>query len=188
MFNSVNTILSNAYTTISPNSVIAKLLTNNTSDNTTSYSVVNSNGLVRNILNNNTSTSSSFMKDITSVMNTKMSTVTPNELVNKNDIVAKPVGEKEYIYTPPRSEVSNINGSKITVNDFNVNLSGTLKLDGGNTFKNIDMNELLNDFQFMNALKEMIKTSINNDMNNGRFMNDWATRRGFISPLSIIGK
>lgn len=103
-------------------------------------------------------------------------------------ISAKPVGEKEYIYVPNRSETSNVNGNTITVKDFNINLSGTLKLDGGNNSKNIDVNALLNDRQFINNLKELIKTSINNDMNGGRLMNDIATMRGHASSLSVIGK
>ncbi len=103
-------------------------------------------------------------------------------------VQAKPVGEKEYIYIPNRSEPSNVNGNTITVKDFNINLSGTLKLDGGNNSKNIDVNALLNDRQFINNLKELIKTSINNDMNGGRLMNDIATMRGHASSLSVIGK
>ena len=109
-----------------------------------------------------------------------------NILTNKNDVKAKPVGEKEYIYTPKGTETSNVNGNTITVKDFNINLSGTLKLDAGNLSKNVDMNALLNDYQFISALKNMIKSSINSDMNGGRFMNDLAVRRGQISSHSII--
>ena len=110
-------------------------------------------------------------------------------LANDNTAIkAKPVGEAEYIYKPNGSSTSNVNGNTITVKDFNINLNGTLKLDGGNYTKNIDMNALLNDYQFMNTLKEMIKTSINNDMNGGRFMNDLATMRGQVSSSSIIGR
>ena len=98
------------------------------------------------------------------------------------------VGDKEYIYVTKNSETSNVNGNKISVNDFNINLSGTIKLDGGNNSKNVDVNALLNDFSFMNALKEMIKTSINNDMNGGRYMNDLATMRGHISSMSSFGR
>ena len=97
-------------------------------------------------------------------------------------------GNKEYIYKPNSSETSNVNGNTITVKDFNINLNGTLRLDAGNASKNIDMNALLNDYQFMNALKEMIKDSINADMNGGRYMNDLATRRGQVSSSSIIGR
>ena len=111
-------------------------------------------------------------------------------LANQPQVKSKPVvGENaEYIYKPNGSETSTVNGNTITVKDFNINLSGTLRLDGGNVSKNIDMNALLNDYQFMNALKEMIKTSINNDMNGGRFMNDLAARRGQVSSSSIIGR
>lgn len=109
-------------------------------------------------------------------------------LSNRNDVKAKPVGEKEYIYIPSKNNGKGGNETSVTVKDFNINLSGTLKLDAGNLSKNIDMNALLNDFQFVNALKEMIKTSINNDMNGGRFMNDLATLRGQTSSLSTIGR
>ena len=109
-------------------------------------------------------------------------------ILKNPQVTAKPVGEKEYIYTPNRTETSNVNGNTITVKDFNINLSGTIKLDGGNSSKNIDVNALLNDYQFMSSLKEMIKTSINNDMNGGRYMNDLATRRGQVSSSSIIAK
>lgn len=110
-------------------------------------------------------------------------------LANDSTVRAKEYGaEREYIYKPNGSETSNVNGNTITVKDFNINLSGTLRLDGGNTSRNIDMNALLNDYQFMNTLKEMIKTSINNDMNGGRFMNDLATLRGQVSSSSIIGR
>jgi len=106
-----------------------------------------------------------------------------------SSVRAKEYGaEREYIYKPNGSETSNVNGNTITVKDFNINLSGTLRLDGGNASRNIDMNALLNDYQFINTLKEMIKTSINNDMNGGRFMNDLATRRGHVSSSSIIGR
>lgn len=103
-------------------------------------------------------------------------------------IKPKPVGEREYIYIPRGNESSNINGNTITVKDFNINLSGTLKLDGGNNSKNVDINALLNDYQFINNLKEMIKTSINQDMNGGRFLNDLAAMRGQTTSLSIIGR
>ena len=101
-------------------------------------------------------------------------------------IEAKPVGEREYIYTPKGNETSNVNGNTITVKDFNINLTGTLKLDGGNNSKNVDINALLNDQKFINGLKEMIKTSINQDMHGGRYMSDLATMRGHSSSLTTI--
>ena len=126
-------------------------------------------------------------------LNSGESVITPkqsNMLFNTTEpvIKPKPVGEKEYIYIPKGNESSNINGSTITVKDFNINLSGTMKLDGGNNSKNVDMNALLNDYQFINNLKEMIKTSINQDMNGGRFLNDLAAMRGQTTSLSIIGR
>lgn len=100
----------------------------------------------------------------------------------------KSLGEAEYVYKPNRTETSNVNGNTITVKDFNINLSGTLKLDGGGSSKNIDVNELLRDQAFMTSLKNMIKTSINQDINGGRYMNDLATMSGFPSQTSIYAK
>ena len=119
------------------------------------------------------------------VLNTNQQNVVAKEL---STVKAKPVGGREYIYTPRNSETSNINGSQVTVKDFNVNISGTIRLDGGNTSKNIDVRQLLNDYSFVSSLKDIIKESINTDMNNGRFLNDFAVRRGQTSSSSIVGK
>ena len=101
-------------------------------------------------------------------------------------VIAKPVGEKEYIHKPSRS-----NGSEnrsIKINDFNINISGTIKLDGGNTSKNIDINKLLSNHEFVSSLKEIIKSSINNDINGGRLMNDDSLRRGAPSQVTLWGR
>lgn len=109
-------------------------------------------------------------------------------LENRNDVKAKPVGEKEYIYIPQKNANSLPNETSITVKDINVNIGGTIKLDGGRYSKNVDVNELLNDMVFVSSLKEMIKESINRDMNGGLYNNDLASRRGGGAPLSIIGR
>ena len=119
--------------------------------------------------------------------------LTPGERVLTNDqyqtlVKPKPTGGKEYIYNPGNTSVSNVNGNKITVKDFNVNISGTIKIDAGKNFANIDASTLLRDQAFVNQLKNVIKDSINNDMNGGRFMNDPATRRGQVSSTSVVGK
>lgn len=100
----------------------------------------------------------------------------------------KPTGAKEYIYNPGRTNTSNVNGNKITVKDFNVNISGTIKIDAGNSSTNISAASLLKDQAFVNQLKNVIKESINNDMNGGRFMNDLATRRGQTTSSSMVGR
>ena len=107
-------------------------------------------------------------------------------LTNSNDVKAKPVGEKEYIYTPNSN--SNNGVTELTVRDININVNGTIKLDAGNFAKNIDINQLLNDSSFVSSLKEIIKSSINNDMNGGRFMNDNATLRGSIGTTTYWGR
>jgi hypothetical protein len=103
-------------------------------------------------------------------------------------IEAKPVGEKEYIYTPKRTETSTVNGGTVTVKDFNININGTLKLDGGNSFKNINMNELLNNPQFVSAIKQMVQERINSDFNGGRFDNSPSVMRGLTTQVNTYGK
>lgn len=108
-------------------------------------------------------------------------------LKNSNDVKAKPVGEKEYVYTPTSDNRGN-GVTELTVKDINVNVNGTLKLDAGNFTKNIDINQLLNDSSFVSQLKDLIKESINNDINNGRFMNDIASMRGMPSQVGLWGR
>ena len=98
------------------------------------------------------------------------------------------LGEAEYIYKPTRSETTNVNGNTVTVKDFNININGTLKLDGGNSSKNLDIRELLNDRNFINALKDVVKTAINNDVNGGRHMNDLAVMSGLPAQTAIYGR
>ena len=110
-------------------------------------------------------------------------------LTQTNDVQAKPVGEKEYIYKPTSTETSvSSNGSTVTVKDISVNIGGSIKLDGGSNSKEVDMNALLSNTQFVNQLKEMIKMSINNDMNGGRFMNDVSVMRGSTTNQTLYGK
>ena len=109
-------------------------------------------------------------------------------LTNKNDVQAKPVGNKEYIYTPKSVQTSTVNGNTITVKDFNLNVKGSIRLEGGNGSRDIDINALLNDITFVNALKDVIKQSINNDINGGRLMNDVAQMRGLPAQTTLWGR
>ena len=117
-----------------------------------------------------------------------VSSVASSILTNTNDVIAKPVGEREYIYEPRGTEVSNVNGNQITVNDINVKINGTIKLDAGNSSRELEISKLLNDSQFISSLKEIIKTSMNNDVNGGRFMNDTAQMRGLPSQTALWGR
>lgn len=107
---------------------------------------------------------------------------------NESTVKAKPVGEKEYIYMPSSNNTNGSNVSEVTVRDINLNVSGTIKLDGGNGSKNVDINKLLEDTKFISSLKDLIKQSINNDINNGRFMNDMASMRGMPSQVTVWGR
>ena len=103
-------------------------------------------------------------------------------------VQAREVGGPQYVYKPNGSETSNVNGNTITVKDFNININGTLKLDGGTSSRNLDIRELLNDRDFVNALKDVVKTAINNDVNGGRHMNDLAVMGGYPAQTNIYGK
>ena len=109
-------------------------------------------------------------------------------ILKNPSVQAKPVGEAEYVYKPNRTETSNVNGNTITVKDFNINISGTLKLDAGNYSKSIDGRELLNDHAFMTEIKNKIMTEINQSINNGKYLSDLVTMAGFSSPASVYGK
>lgn len=115
--------------------------------------------------------------------------LSPGErVIPKGGVFAKPVGEPQYIYIPKNGSTSNVNGNTVTVKDFNININGTLKLDGGSSSKNLDIRELLNDREFVNALKDVVKTAINNDINGGRHMNDLAVMGGYPAQTNIYGK
>ena len=98
------------------------------------------------------------------------------------------LGEAEYIYKPNRTETSNVNGNTITVKDFNININGTLKLDAGSYSKSINGRDLLNDYAFMTQIKNMIRESINRDINGGMLSNDLATVSGYPAQTSMYGK
>ena len=98
------------------------------------------------------------------------------------------LGEAEYIYKPNKTETSNVNGNTITVKDFNININGTLKLDAGSYSKSINGRDLLNDYAFMTQIKNMIRESINRDINGGMLSNDLATVNGYPAQTSMYGK
>lgn len=100
-----------------------------------------------------------------------------------------PIGAvAERIYKPNSSSSMDVNGSRVTVRDFNVNISGTIRLDGGNGGANVNVRDLLSNTSFVSSLKDLIKESINNDINGGRFMSDTPSRRGMPSQTGIWGK
>ena len=98
------------------------------------------------------------------------------------------LGEAEYIYKPNRTETSNVNGNTVTVKDFNININGTLRLEAGNYSKSLNGCDLLNDYAFMTQIKNMIRESINRDINGGMLSNDLATVSGYPAQTSMYGK
>jgi hypothetical protein len=82
-----------------------------------------------------------------------------------NRMEAKPVGGKEYIYVPQNTSTSTVGDNKITVNDINVRVEGTIRLDAGNAQKDIDINKLLDNHVFVSMLADKINTAINSNVN-----------------------
>ena len=94
----------------------------------------------------------------------------------------------ERVYSRNSERTMNVDGRNVTVRDFNVNVSGTIKLDAGSNSASVDVRELLGNTAFVSSLKDIIKESINNDINGGRFMSDIPSRRGMPSQTGIWGK
>jgi hypothetical protein len=131
-----------------------------------------------------------ILSNILSTIFNSNSNVVSSALNTNNNIKTVPFGENSFRKIPKSyyTEYSYNKGGEISVKDIKLDVSGTIKLDGGNLIKNLDINQLLNDSAFVSSLKEIIKSSINNDMNGGRFMNDNATLRGSISTTTLWGR
>jgi hypothetical protein len=102
-------------------------------------------------------------------------------------VAAKPVGGKEIIYGTPSNQ-SNGNVSELRVNDINLNVGGTIRLELNGNSQNVDVRALLNDVSFVSALKDIIKDSIASDINGGRIMNDTARMAGYESQSRTVGR
>ena len=103
------------------------------------------------------------------------------------EITAKPVGGKENIYVPSNNQSTGVAG-EVKIKDFNVNISGTIKLDGGGNSQNLDVRSLLSDVSFVSALKDVIRESMASDINGGRIMMDTAYMRGMPSQSTTMGR
>ncbi len=108
----------------------------------------------------------------------------------ESPVIPKPVGEKEYIYRGENTSVNVGSGGNntVTVSDFNININGTLKLDGGNSSSNIDVASLLKDPNFISQIRDVISNSVSSLYNGGRKMNDLATLRGLPAQTTTWGR
>lgn len=98
-----------------------------------------------------------------------------------------PVGGKEYIYVPQNTSTSMVGDNKITVNDINVRVEGTIKLDAGNAQKDIDISKLLDNHMFVSMLADKINTAINSNINLKEMRDtSYLTGRGVSS--TIVGR
>ena len=136
------------------------------------------------------SSSNNTLSNILSTIFNSNSNVVSSALNTNNNIKTIPFGENSFRKIPKSdyTEYSYNKGGEIIVKDINLNVNGTLKLDAGTVTKNLDINQLLSDTTFISSLKDLIKQSINNDINNGRFMNDIASMRGMPSQVGLWGR
>ena len=131
-----------------------------------------------------------ILSNILSTIFNSNSNIVSSALNTNNNIKTVPFGENSFRKIPKSdyTEYSYNKGGEIIVKDINLNVNGTLKLDAGTVTKNLDINQLLSDTTFISSLKDLIKQSINNDMNGGRFMNDNATLRGSLGTTTYWGR
>lgn len=79
-------------------------------------------------------------------------------------------GSQRYI--TPTSSIGQPSSNHLDIGDININVSGTIRLEGGSNSRGIDLNNLMKDQAFVTQIKDLIKDSINKGMNNGRSMHD----------------
>lgn len=154
------------------------------SNGVTYYNASNKHSAIHNNVGGN------ILSNILSTIFNSNSNIVSSALNTNNNIKTVPFGENSFRKIPKSdyTEYSYNKGGEIIVKDINLNVNGTLKLDAGTVTKNLDINQLLSDTTFISSLKDLIKQSINNDMNGGRFMNDNATLRGSLGTTTYWGR
>ena len=154
------------------------------SNGVTYYNASNKHSAIHNNIGGN------ILSNILSTIFNSNSNIVSSALNTNNNIKTVPFGENSFKKIPKSdyTEYSYNKGGEIIVKDINLNVNGTLKLDAGTVTKNLDINQLLSDTTFISSLKDLIKQSINNDMNGGRFMNDNATLRGSLGTTTYWGR
>ena len=154
------------------------------SNGVTYYNASNKHSAIHNNVGGN------ILSNILSTIFNSNSNIVSSALNTNNNIKTVPFGENSFRKIPKSdyTEYSYNKGGEIVVKDINLNVNGTLKLDAGTVTKNLDINQLLSDTTFISSLKDLIKQSINNDINNGRFMNDIASMRGMPSQVGLWGR
>ena len=154
------------------------------SNGVTYYNASNKHSAIHNNVGGN------ILSNILSTIFNSNSNIVSSALNTNNNIKTVPFGENSFKKIPKSdyTEYSYNKGGEIIVKDINLNVNGTLKLDAGTVTKNLDINQLLSDTTFISSLKDLIKQSINNDINNGKFMNDIASMRGMPSQVGLWGR
>ena len=154
------------------------------SNGVTYYNASNKHSAIHNNVGGN------ILSNILSTIFNSNSNIVSSALNTNNNIKTVPFGENSFRKIPKSdyTEYSYNKGGEIIVKDINLNVNGTLKLDTGTVTKNLDINQLLSDTTFISSLKDLIKQSINNDINNGKFMNDIASMRGMPSQVGLWGR
>lgn len=160
----------------------SSILTKIGSSNGVTY--YNASNRTSNSLSNNT------LNNILSTIFNSTSNVVSSALNTNNSIKTIPFGDNSFRKIPKSdyTEYSYNKGGEISVKDINLNVNGTLKLDTRGFIKDLDVSQLLNDTSFVSQLKELIKQSINSDINGGRLMNDNAVMRGMPAQTTLWGR
>jgi hypothetical protein len=82
---------------------------------------------------------------------------------------SKPIGEKTYVAPVAASEVKAQSPTVPTVQNINLNVSGTIRLDGGNgVASSINFDDLIKDPAFVRKIKDMIVKSMSETENGGK--------------------
>jgi hypothetical protein len=85
----------------------------------------------------------------------------------QESVRALPVGNKEYFYTNASQSSQNTGNNQITVNDINVRFSGSIRLEGDNNYRNYDINDLVENKEFIRRLfsRPEVMNAIMNSLN-----------------------
>jgi len=94
--------------------------------------------------------------------------VTPGQRRNINKwIEARPIGQNDFKLVNVSQSSQNVGNNNITVNDINVRFSGSIRLEGDNNYRNYDINDLVENKEFIRRLfsRPEVMNAIMNSLN-----------------------
>jgi hypothetical protein len=106
---------------------------------------------------------------------------------------ALPVGQNDFKLVNVSQTTHNVGDNRITINDINVRFSGSIRLEGGNGYKDYDINELVENKEFVRRLfsRPEVLNAIRSSMNANigmKEMRDVAWTVGSSMPSGLYGK